>query len=160
VIKHGICQTEISEGEPRFTLCGGARRARQRRRSAGPFIPINGGAIPEGLVESELFGHETGAFTGTVSRKPGKVAAGGERRVRLCVYWGNYASPSIAIYLLFYPGVRLFMTTLACPSRWRLAGRETEFQMLFTTPCRPLLEKHRRPPPKPIPLRGRPEVHP
>jgi len=49
------------------------------RRSTGPFIPVNGGAIPEGLVESELFGHEPGAFTGAVSRKLGKVelAAGG-----------------------------------------------------------------------------------
>ena len=43
------------------------------RRSAGPFVSINCGAIPEGLVESELFGHEPGAFTGAVSRKLGKV---------------------------------------------------------------------------------------
>ena len=49
------------------------------RQSTGPFISINCGAIPEGLVESELFGHEPGAFTGAVSRKLGKVelAAGG-----------------------------------------------------------------------------------
>jgi len=49
------------------------------RRSTGPFIPVNAGTIPEGLVESELFGHEPGAFTGAVSRKLGKVelAAGG-----------------------------------------------------------------------------------
>ena len=43
------------------------------RRTAGPFIPVNCGAIPEGLVESELFGHEKGAFTGAVSRKLGKI---------------------------------------------------------------------------------------
>jgi len=43
------------------------------RRSTGPFIPVNAGTIPEGLVESELFGHEPGAFTGAVSRKLGKV---------------------------------------------------------------------------------------
>ena len=42
-------------------------------RHSGPFIQVNCGAIPEGLVESELFGHERGAFTGAVSRKPGKV---------------------------------------------------------------------------------------
>ena len=42
-------------------------------RKDGPFIPVNCGAIPEGLVESELFGHEKGAFTGATSRKLGQV---------------------------------------------------------------------------------------
>jgi len=42
-------------------------------RREGPFIQVNCGAIPEGLVESELFGHEKGAFTGAASRKLGKV---------------------------------------------------------------------------------------
>jgi DNA-binding NtrC family response regulator len=42
------------------------------RRVAGPFVKINCTAIPENLLESELFGYEKGAFTGAVSSKPGK----------------------------------------------------------------------------------------
>jgi DNA-binding NtrC family response regulator/ligand-binding sensor domain-containing protein len=43
------------------------------KRPESPFIQINCGAIPANLVESELFGHEKGAFTGATSRKLGKV---------------------------------------------------------------------------------------
>jgi two-component system, NtrC family, response regulator AtoC len=42
------------------------------RRASGPFIKINSTAIPENLLESELFGYEKGAFTGAVTSKPGK----------------------------------------------------------------------------------------
>src|ERR1035437_10195992 len=42
------------------------------RRAAGPFIKINSTAIPENLLESELFGYEKGAFTGATASKPGK----------------------------------------------------------------------------------------
>jgi DNA-binding NtrC family response regulator len=48
-------------------------------RKGGPFISLHCGAIPETLMESELFGHEKGAFTGAIKRKLGKfeIAKGG-----------------------------------------------------------------------------------
>ena len=51
----------------------------QSSRKNGPFVTVNCGAIPETLFESELFGHEKGAFTGAATAKPGKfeLADGG-----------------------------------------------------------------------------------
>jgi two-component system, response regulator FlrC len=48
---------------------------RRSRRAAGPFIALNCSAIPENLLESELFGHEKGAFSGAVARRIGKFEA-------------------------------------------------------------------------------------
>lgn len=45
---------------------------RQSPRSKEPFIKVNCGAIPENLIDSELFGHEKGAFTGAVTQKRGR----------------------------------------------------------------------------------------
>ena len=59
-------------------LAARALHALSSRRD-GPLLQVNCGAIPEGLVESELFGHEKGAFTGAVARKIGRfeLAEGG-----------------------------------------------------------------------------------
>ena len=52
----------------RAVQSGGTRRDK-------PFIVVNSAALPENLVESELFGHERGAFTGAVRRRIGRMEA-------------------------------------------------------------------------------------
>ena len=58
-------------------------------RRGGPFIRVNCGAIPPELIDSQLFGHERGAFTGAVESAPGLVRAG---RRRHAVLWTRSAS--------------------------------------------------------------------
>jgi DNA-binding NtrC family response regulator len=71
---------------------------RKSRRAKGPFIAVNCGALPEGLLESELFGHERGSFTGATSRRVGRFerAQGGT----LCLDEIGDAPPSIQVKLL------------------------------------------------------------
>jgi two-component system, NtrC family, C4-dicarboxylate transport response regulator DctD len=51
----------------------------QSGRAAGPFVPVNAGALPESMLESELFGHAKGSFTGALGEREGKLvtASGG-----------------------------------------------------------------------------------
>ena len=64
-----LVQGESGTGKELF-----ARAIHQESRRLGaPFVPINCGAIPDGLLEAELFGHEKGAFTGAHVQRKGKL---------------------------------------------------------------------------------------
>ena len=66
--------TVLIQGETGTGKGVAARAIHSRsKRQTGPFIQVNCGAIAEGLIESELFGHEKGAFTGATARQLGKV---------------------------------------------------------------------------------------
>jgi len=81
---------EEAEAEPELVGRGAAMREvfkaigrvatalhRHSPRATGPFIRVNCGALPEGLIESELFGHERGAFTGADRQRPGRFERAG-----------------------------------------------------------------------------------
>ncbi|HDL08320.1 MAG TPA: PAS domain-containing protein [Desulfobacteraceae bacterium] len=55
----------------------------ESRRGGGMFVPINCGALPEGLIESELFGHVKGAFSGAIRDKKGRFELGDKGTVFL-----------------------------------------------------------------------------
>jgi two-component system NtrC family response regulator len=70
----------------------------QSARRAHPFVPINCGAIPETLLESELFGHEKGAFTGAHIRRKGRIEAA--QRGTLFLDEIGELSPALQVKLL------------------------------------------------------------
>ena len=70
----------------------------QSARRDQPFIEVNCGAIPESLLESELFGHVKGAFTGAVADKPGKFKAADHGTIFLDEL--SAASPALQLKLL------------------------------------------------------------
>jgi DNA-binding NtrC family response regulator len=83
-------------------------------RAAGPWVKVNCGALPEALLESELFGHERGAFTGAVARKLGRF----EQAHRGTIFLDEIGelTPPLQVKLLQAIEEKAFV---------RLGGRET-----------------------------------
>jgi len=76
-----------------------ARAIHERsKRAAGPFVKVNCGALAETLLESELFGHEKGAFTGALKRKLGRFELADKRTLFLDEI--GDVSPAVQVKLL------------------------------------------------------------
>lgn len=71
---------------------------RGSKRAAGPFIKVNCAALPESIIESELFGHEKGAFTGAVNQRKGRFELAHEGTVFLDEI--GELSPQVQVKLL------------------------------------------------------------
>ncbi len=102
----------------------------ESRRRSGPFMAVNCGALPDSLLESELFGYEKGAFTGATSRRIGKIehAAGGT----LFLDEIESMSPAMQVRLL---------RVLQEKSLQRLGGNSeisTDFRVIGATNIHPL----------------------
>ncbi len=128
-----VTLTLIGEsGSGKEVLARRAHELSERRR--GPFIPINCAAIPDALFESELFGHERGAFTGANERTKGKVEAA-ERGTLFLDEIGEMPMAMQAKLLRFLENLR-FM---------RVGGAikiEADVRLMFAT-LRPLEEEVR-----------------
>ncbi|WP_437587082.1 sigma-54 interaction domain-containing protein [Sorangium sp. So ce1000] len=123
-----VTLTLIGEsGSGKEVLARRAHELSERRR--GPFVPINCAAIPDALFESELFGHERGAFTGASERAKGKVEAA-ERGTLLLDEIGEMPMPMQAKLLRFLENRRYM----------RVGGAtkiEADVRLMFAT-LRPL----------------------
>jgi transcriptional regulator with PAS, ATPase and Fis domain len=94
-------------------------------RSEGPFVPVNCGAIPGEILESELFGHERGAFTGAHQRRIGLIESA--HRGTLFLDEISELSPDLQVKLLRVLEERRFM---------RVGGNETiavDFRLVAAT---------------------------
>ena len=89
------------------------------RRSEGPFVRVNCAALPEGLVESELFGHEQGAFTGALQQRAGRFERASEGTIFLDEI--GDLPPSVQIRLLRVLQERDFEVRLRKKVRFEIA---------------------------------------